>query len=297
MSFVEKRILAVAVYLIISVTTAIANVAIITLICRKRQLHHVRFYIIANFSVADVLTSLGGCINVIVALAGYEALQAEEGAIEGNKILLSMALCTMVNSLLTAALLAVDRYIAVKYSLRYESILTKNKVFVTLGIIWAASVVIAGIAFINASNYFDYKVHVFITLTTLRIFVGALLISISKYTSAVANRHLNAINKRRQYFGVEKEKQNKLKRVKDTLKDSFKLYIATIVVMVILTVIGTIETIFSKNYIKIKMLLVTLLQLVELIVISLTQREIRLHLKHGFIMCGKSNTNPNVNNV
>lgn len=67
--------------------------------------------------------------------------------------------------------------------------------------------------------------------------------------------------------------------------------------MVILTVIGTIETILSKNYIEIKMLLVTLLQLVELIVISLTQREIRLHLKHGFTMCGKSNTYPNVNNV
>ena len=297
MSFVEKQILAVAVYLIMSVTTAIANVAIIALIYRKRQLRLVRFYVIANFSVADVLTSLGGCVNVIVALAGYKVLQAEEGAIDGNKILLSMVLRTMVSSLLTAALLAIGRYIAVKYSLRYESIITKNKVFTTLEIIWAASVIIAGVTLIDTSSYFDYNVHVFITLTTLRIFVGVLLISISKYTTAVVNRHVNAINKRRQYFGVEKEKKDKLERVKDTLKDSLKFYIATILIMAILNVIGITETVLSINYIEIKMLLITLLQFVELIVISLAQREIRLHLKHAFIMCFKSNTNPNVNNV
>ena len=297
MSIVEKRILAVAIYLTTSATAAIANVAIIVLICRKRQLRCVRFYIIANFSLADFLTSFSGCINVIVALAGYEALHAKEGAAEGNKILLSIALCTMVNSLFTTALLAIDRYVAVKYSLRYESIMTENRLFVTLGIIWAASLVIPGVAFINTSNYFDYKVHVFIILTTLRIFVGALLISISKYTSAVANRHLNAIKKRRQYFGVEKEKKDRLERVKDTLKDSFKLYFATILIMVILTVIGITETILSKNYIEIKMLLVTVLQFVELIVISLTQREIRLHLKHVFITCFKSNANPDLNNA
>ena len=297
MSIVEKRLLAVAIYLITSVTATIANVAIIVLICRKRQLRCVRFYIIANFSVADILTSFSGCINVIVALASYEALHAKEGAAEGSKILLNIALCTMVNSLLTTALLAIDRYIAVKFSLRYESIMTKNKLFVTLGIIWAVSMAITGVAFINTPNYFDYKVHMFIILTTLRIFVGTLLISISKYASAVANRHLNTINKRRQYFGIEKEKKDRLERVKDTLKDSFKFYIVTILIMVILTVIGILETVLSKNYIEIKMLLVALLQFVELTVISLTQREIRLHLKHVFTTCCKSNTNPDINNA
>ena len=297
MSIVEKRLLAVVIYLIASVTAAIANIAIIVLICRKRQLRCVRFYIIANFSVADILTSFSGCINVIVALASYEALHAKEGAAEGSKILLSIALCTMVNSLLTTALLAIDRYIAVKFSLRYESIMTKNKLFVTLGIIWAVSVAIAGVAFINTPNFFDYKVHMFIILTTLRIFVGTLLINISKYASAVATRHLNTINKRRQYFGIEKEKKDRLERVKGTLKDSFKLYVVTIFIMVILTVIGILEIVLSKNYSEIKILLAALRQFVELTVILLTQREIRLHLKHLFTTCCKSNTNPDINNA
>ena len=297
MSIVEKRLLAVAIYLITSVTATIANVAIIVLICRKRQLRCVRFYIIANFSVADILTSFSGCINVIVALAAYEALHAKEVAAEGNKILLSITLCTMVNSLLTTALLAIDRYIAVKFSLRYESIMTKNKLFVTLGIIWAVSVAIAGVAFINTPNFFDYKVHMFIILTTLRIFVGTLLINISKYASAVATRHLNTINKRRQYFGIEKEKKDRLERVKGTLKDSFKLYVVTIFIMVILTVIGILEIVLSKNYSEIKILLAALRQFVELTVILLTQREIRLDLKHLFTTCCKSNTNPDINNA
>ena len=100
-----------------------------------------------------------------------------------------------------------------------------------------------------------------------------------------------------QYFGIEKEKKDRLERVKDTLKDSFKFYIVTILIMVILTVIGILETVLSKNYIEIKMLLVALLQFVELTVISLTQREIRLHFKHVFNTCCKSNTNPDINNA
>ena len=116
--------------------------------------------------------------------------------IQVNRISTSVTWPAMINSLLTTALPAIDRYIAVKYSLRYESIMTKTKLFVALGITWAVSVVIAGIQLINTSNYIDCNVRVFITLTALHIFVGTLFISISKYKNVVRNRHLNAINKR-----------------------------------------------------------------------------------------------------
>lgn len=139
-----------------------------------------------------------------------EALQAKEDSIQVNRISTSVTWPAMINSLLTTALLAIDRYIAVKYSLRYESIMTKTKLFVALGITWAISVVIAGIQLINTSNYIDYNVRVFITLTALHIFVGTLLISISKYANVVRNRHLNAI-KKRNILELQKKKKIDLK--------------------------------------------------------------------------------------
>ena len=95
-----------------------------------------------------------------------------------------------------------------------------------------------------------------------------------------------------EHFGVQKEKKDRLEKVKGPLEDSFKLYIATIFVMVILTVIRIIKIILSKNYIETKMLLVILLQFKDLIAISVTQREKWLHL-----MCHKMNTNPAESNA
>ena len=72
---------------------------------------------------------------------------------------------------------------------------------------------------INSPNYFDYNVHVFVTLKT--IFVEVLFIRKSKYTTVAVNRHLNANGKRMKYFGVQKK--DRLERVNATLKCSFRL--------------------------------------------------------------------------
>lgn len=98
---------------------------------------------------------------------------------------------------------------------------------------------------INTSNCFDNNFHVFVTLKILLIFAGTLFIRESKYTTVVLQRHLNANNKRAEYFGVEKERRDRLERVKGTLKDFFKLSIATILIMVILTMTGIIKTVLS----------------------------------------------------
>lgn len=72
-----------------------------------------------------VLTSFTSSINVTLTFADTERLPVEEGSI--IKILASLTLFSMINSLLTTSLLAIGRYIAVKYSLRYKSLMTKIK--------------------------------------------------------------------------------------------------------------------------------------------------------------------------
>ena len=86
---------------------------------------------------------------------------------------------------------------------------------------------------------------------------------------------MEAIVKRKNYLGVEQEKLDKLKRLKSSLKDSFKFYIVNVAVMSILSLIGVMEVISSNFHLDIKLVVTLLFQLTDIMVISLSYREIR----------------------
>ena len=86
---------------------------------------------------------------------------------------------------------------------------------------------------------------------------------------------MEAIVKMKNYLGVEQEKLDKLKRLKSSLKDSFKFYIANVAVMSILSLIGVMELISSNFHLDIKLVVTLLSQLTDIMVISLSYREIR----------------------
>lgn len=71
-----------------------------------------------------------------------------------NLIMRSLAIITHVSSLLTIAILAIDRFISVKYCLRYQLILTTRRI-------------ITGVQWVNLSQSFDFRRNSFITLTYL----------------------------------------------------------------------------------------------------------------------------------
>ena len=90
---------------------------------------------------------------------------------------------------------------------------------------------------------------------------------------------MEAIVKRKNYFGVEQEKLDKLKRLKSSLKDSFKFYIVNVAVMSILSLIGVMELISSNFHLDIKLVVTLLPQLTDIMVISLSYRKIREQIK------------------
>lgn len=152
--------------------SVLPNAIIFALIIRKRQLRQVRFYIIANLAICDS-TSLV-LISVIVL---KDALYDTPG-ITGNFNLWAMTvlLCTYLDSLTTIAFLAIDRYTAVKHCIRYHEILTRKKTIVILVLLWVLSVITSLLPLVSVSTLFDYFRNRFITLTTVRIIVGTLLI-------------------------------------------------------------------------------------------------------------------------
>ena len=97
---------------------------------------------------------------------------------------------------------------------------------------------------------------------------------------------METIVKRKNYFGVEQEKLDKLKSLKSSLKDYFKFYIANVAIMSVHSIIAVVELISSEVHLDIKLVVALLSQLIDIAVISLSYREIREQIKR--IICKKA---------
>ena len=267
-----------------SVFAIFASVVIIALIIRKLSLHCVRFYIMINLCITNIVTLLMVIFGIMYSLLVGIPIEDDTK----NIFLSSLGTVTTiahVNSLLTTAFLSIDRYIAVKHSIHYQNILTVPRMLYVLFAIWVLSIVVAGIQWLSVQTYFQFYRNRLIISTIFRTVVSVLLLSISKYTNNIRKRHIRAIERRQNYFGIEREKLDILKVIKRSLTDSFELYIATVVVMTVLTSIAIIELSLNKSVISMRIFLVLILHIIDIVVIGSTQHEIRTEIKRTFRMC------------
>ena len=101
---------------------------------------------------------------------------------------------------------------------------------------------------------------------------------------------MGKIEAKQKYFGVEKEKLDTLKLLKNSLKDSFKLYIATVISMCILTIIGLIEMILANFLYDFRFGAMALFHIADILAAIFTQSVVRDHLKRVFFPCCNSTT-------
>ena len=190
-----------------------------------------------------------------------------------------------INLILTTAFLSVDRYIAVKYKIHYQNILTVSRMFYVLTSLWVLSILVAGIPWLNVKVFHQFYRNRLIASILFQSMVSVLLLSRSKYANIIRNQHIRKIEERQNYFGIERERLDILRVVKKSLTDSFKLYMANVAVMAISTFIGIIELILNENVISMKVFFILILHIMDVAVVSLTQREIRIQMKRTFRMC------------
>ena len=280
----QKMILSVL-FVAGSVLPIVVNLVLFMLIIRRKQLQKVRFYIIANLLLGHIgfLTThfLRKVIDIYSNQSGknYTFVYAAAFGL--------ISYITYLNSILTTGLLAIDRYIAVKYTFHYETMLTKRRILFILSILWFLSVV-TPIVFTKVSgpNFKDTYRNLIASLIVFRLTVSLVLLGLSKYTYYIKKKHMETIVKRKNYFGVEQEKLDKLKSLKSSLKDSFKFYIANVVIMSVYSLIAAMELISSDVHLDIKLVVMLLSQLTDIMVISLSYREIREQIKR--IICNNA---------
>ena len=148
------RIILISLFLAVSVLPITVYAIILILIMHKKKLHQVRFYIIANLAFADIVSLLILFSVMIISL--YNGRQLKENVDSISAVIAkSIGFTLYVNSILTTIFLAIDRYIAVKYNLHYQSILSKRRIIFVLIISWLLSAISSGVVWVNVSVYSD----------------------------------------------------------------------------------------------------------------------------------------------
>ena len=279
------RTILISLFLAGSVLPVTVNAMILILIMRKRKLQQVLFYIIANLAFADIISLL--ILFNLMMISLYNGRRVEENVDSISvSIARSIAFSLYVNSILTIVLLAIGRYVAVKYNLRYQSILTKRKIIFVLTISWFLSAILSGVVWIDVSMYSDLYRNDSITFIILRFIASLLLLGLSKYTYVIRKQHMEIIAQRKNSFGIEKKKFDRLKIIKGSLKDSFKFYFISVIMMSVLSSIDIYELVFTTEFhFDIKIIVALLSQCADIMVVSLSYREIRLQLKRVICRC------------
>ena len=131
---------------------------------------------------------------------------------------------------------------------------------------------------INVSVYFEYHRNLFKTITVIRAIISLLILTISKYTKMMREKYINSLVTKKEYSGVAKEKLDILKSLKQSLEESSKLYIATVLVQIASTITGIIEMVLSEFRSEIQIIM--LLHMVDVIVLALSQGDTRKALKY-----------------
>ena len=130
------KVLATIINFIACPLIIVLNALVITAIKTKPRLQTMHNILLACLAVTDLVIGVAAqpafiTEEIIVMVAGSSSF-----ACKLDNILQLSIICLCLLSLLHLALLSIERFVAMKYSLRYEEIVTKFRLIVAVGCCW-----------------------------------------------------------------------------------------------------------------------------------------------------------------
>ena len=207
---------------ILLVSMHISNVFYIII---KRDLRKARYFILINLSMSDLTMCIARVIIhfIQVFLISKECLY------------IISDIC-YYSSVFSTVLISVDRYIAIQYCLRSGEIVTKQTLGISIIISWSASIFLKLIYIVEKAkltkhgSYFkvidDITRYIFIFASSIA------LVCLSLIMLHIRRKHVKLIIGRKTHFGAEKEKLDKLSDLKQSIKNVFRLNLATAFIVI-----------------------------------------------------------------
>lgn len=136
----DSQVIGVGIFLAIFILVAIVgNILVILSVLCNKHLQTVTNFFIVNLAIADLLLS----IIVLPFSASLEVLGCWVFGRVFCNIWAAVDVLCCTASILSLCIISIDRYIGVKYCLKYPTIMTERKAGVILVVVWVSSMVIS----------------------------------------------------------------------------------------------------------------------------------------------------------
>ncbi|XP_061171477.1 glucose-dependent insulinotropic receptor-like [Saccostrea echinata] len=141
------------------------NVAILFLVVIDKRFYNPKVAFISTLGVADLFV---GVVSV-----GTLITKANEKTYEHCLIRIGFTVTTCVASILSLMCIALERFIAITYSLNYKSVVSKNRVVGAIAAIWIISVVVGFLPLMGWKNnhYQQYCSYLYVLPANYIIFI------------------------------------------------------------------------------------------------------------------------------
>ncbi|CAI9565245.1 unnamed protein product [Staurois parvus] len=140
--FCEQVFIKTEVFLTLGIISLLENILVILAILKNKNLHSPMYFFLCSLAVADMLVSVSNALETIVIAVQNKYL---------DDVFDSLICISLVASICSLLVIAIDRYITIFYALRYHSIMTVKKALALIMVIWV-SCIICGIVFIVYSE-------------------------------------------------------------------------------------------------------------------------------------------------
>ena len=205
---------------ILLVSMHISNVLYII---RKRDLHKARYFMLINLTMSDLTMVITRVfihsIKVFLIIKEYFYI---------------ISYICYYSSVFSTLFISIDRYIAIQHCLRYGKIVTKQTLGISIIISWCASIFLKLIHIVEKANFKNSYFKVIDDITRYVFIFGSCiaLVCLSLRMFLIRRKHIKLILGRKTHFGIEKEKLDILSDLKQSLKNLFRLNLATALIVI-----------------------------------------------------------------
>ena len=197
--------------IITALPTILLNALVIFAVATRRRLRNNSTILLASLAGADLLT---GVVVLPFAFAidlkrllGFDSFCSLEKAFT---VTLAMVTCASISHLV---MISIDRYIAIKYPLRYQEIVTERRILISIVLAWGFTLLVTinelVLALIDSESIYSIYMHV---NTIIQIVIGTLFIVVISLSYGYIYSETRRQVKRLQSEQLPQEENQRIKK-------------------------------------------------------------------------------------